>query len=102
MTRIDAKLPEGLSDLLAASGNEGMFRGKSDAVRASIRAYFHRHPDEARAALRVLVTADDEVELTLADAVRLTGQPPAEFPEEVLSILQTNTGTADGGESDET
>lgn len=102
MTRIDAKLPEGLSDLLAASGDEGVFRGKSDAVRASIRAYFQRHPEEARTAVRVLVTSNEEVELTLADAVRLTGQPPAEFSEEVRSILQANIETADGGEADET
>lgn len=91
MARIDAKLPAELAALLAASGESGLFRGKSDTARTAVRAYFERNPDVAVAAVRALATDDEnEGSLTLGDAVRLTGRPPSEFSEELQAVLRSN------------
>jgi Arc/MetJ-type ribon-helix-helix transcriptional regulator len=101
MARIDAKLPPELATLLEASGDSGLFRGKSDAARTAVRAYFERNPDAAINAVRALVTDDDDAPpLTVGDAVRLTGQPPSVFSEELLDVLEMNERERAGGESD--
>lgn len=100
MARVDAKLSPELATLLEASGDSGLFRGKSDAARTAIRSYFEQNPDAAVEAVRALVTADDPVPLTMGDAVRLTGQPPSVFSEEIREILQMNEHDRAGGESD--
>lgn len=101
MARVDTKLSPELAILLEASGDSGLFRGKSDAARTAIRSYFDRHPEAAVAAVRAIVTAeDDPPPLTMGDAVRLTGQPPSAFSEEIREILQMNERDRAGGESD--
>lgn len=93
MARIDAKLPPGLAQLLEASGECGLFRGKSDAARIALREYFGQNPEIAMAAVRELVaeSGDDGEGLTLDEAVRLTGQPPSAFSEELRAVLRANT-----------
>lgn len=103
MARIDAKLPPELAALLEASGDSGLFRGKSDAARTAVRMYFERNPDAAVTAVRALATAEEEaVPLSVSDAVRLTGQPPSVFSDELHDILKMNQSerTAAGGDSD--
>jgi Arc/MetJ-type ribon-helix-helix transcriptional regulator len=92
MARIDAKLPPGLAQLLEASGECGLFRGKSDAARTALRAYFDQNPEIAMAAIRELVSeSDNDGEgMTLDEAVRLTGQSPSTFSEELRAVLCAN------------
>ncbi len=92
MARIDAKLPPGLAQLLEASGECGLFRGKSDAARTALRAYFDQNPDIAMAAVRELVAESDNDGdgMTLQAAVRLTGQPPSAFSDELHAVLRAN------------
>jgi len=92
MARIDAKLPPGLAQLLEASGECGLFRGKSDAARTALREYFNQNPEIAMAAVRELVveSGDDGEGLTLDEAVRLTGQSPSAFSEELRAVLRAN------------
>ncbi len=92
MARIDAKLPTELATLLEASGECGLFRGKSDATRTALRTYFDRNPEVAMAAVRALASEQDTDShvLTLSDAVRLTGHPPSAFSEELQTILRGN------------
>ena len=92
MARIDAKLPLGLAQLLEASGECGLFRGKSDAARTALREYFDQNPEIAMAAVRELVaeSGDDGEGLTLDEAVRLTGQSPSAFSEELRAVLRAN------------
>jgi Arc/MetJ-type ribon-helix-helix transcriptional regulator len=99
MARIDAKLPTELAALLEASGESGLFRGKSDAARTAIRAYLEANPEVAVDAVRALATDEEtEQQLTLGDAVRLTGRPPSEFSEELQAVLRANeAGHPDGG-----
>jgi Arc/MetJ-type ribon-helix-helix transcriptional regulator len=100
MARVDAKLSPKLAVLLEASSESGLFRGKSDAARTAIRTYFERNPDTAVEAVRALVTVEDDlVPLTMSDVVRLTGQPPPVFSEEMREILRLNERDGDGGES---
>ena len=92
MARIDARLPPGLAQLLEASGECGLFRGKSDAARTALRAYFDQNPEIAMAAIRELVSeSDNDGEgMTLDEAVRLTGQSPSTFSEELRAVLCAN------------
>ncbi len=92
MARIDAKLPPGLAQLLEASGECGLFRGKSDAARNALREYFDQNPETAIAAVRELVaeSGDDGEGMTLDEAVRMTGQPPSAFSEELRAVLRAN------------
>lgn len=92
MARIDAKLPPGLAQLLEASGECGLFRGKSDTARTALREYFDQNPEIAMAAVRELVaeSGDDGEGLTLDEAVRMTGQPPSAFSEELRAVLRAN------------
>jgi Arc/MetJ-type ribon-helix-helix transcriptional regulator len=101
MARIDAKLPTGLAALLEASGESGLFRGKSDAARTAVRAYLEANPDVAVDAVRALATDEEtEHQLTLGDAVRLTGRPPSEFSEELQAVLRANEVGHPGGDAD--
>ncbi len=95
MARIDAKLPTGLAQLLEASGECGLFRGKSDAARTALREYFEQNPEIAMAAVRELIaeSSDDKEGLTLDAAVRMTGQPPSAFSEELRAVLRENGDT---------
>ncbi len=95
MARIDAKLPPGLAQLLEASSECGLFRGKSDAARTALREYFDQNPEIAMAAVRELVAkSDDDGEgMTLDEAVRLTGQPPSAFSEELRAVFRSNADT---------
>ena len=102
MARIDAKLPTGLAQLLEASGECGLFRGKSDTARTAVRAYFDRNPDIAMAAVRELVVENDDEgpTLTLDQAVRLTGQPPSAFSEEMHAVFGTKAAVEHEVDSD--
>ncbi|MFC7216044.1 hypothetical protein ACFQO4_18400 [Saliphagus sp. GCM10025334] len=92
MARIDAKLPTELATLLEASGEGGLFRGKSDTTRTALRTYFDQNPEIAMAAVRALASEQDTDShaLTLSDAVRLTGYPPSAFSEELQAVLRSN------------
>ncbi len=92
MARIDAKLPPSLAQLLEASGEYGLFRGKSDAVRTALRAYFDQNPEIAMAAIRELVSEseNDGEGMTLDKAVRPTGQSPSTLSEELRAVLRAN------------
>ncbi|WP_416838771.1 hypothetical protein [Haloferax sp. DFSO52] len=104
MTRIDAKLPSELAALLEASGECGLFRGKSDTARTALRTYFDHNPEVAIAAVRALASEKDADgnTLTLGDAVRLTGHPPSAFSEELQEVLRSNTGVNNEVDSNET